>query len=507
MKILQGEQIREVDEFTIKNEPISSLNLMERAALQLFGWITGRFGRTEHFVVIAGPGNNGGDGLALARMLYLNEFSVDVYYVNFSEKKSADWEANFLRFENETGIKVKNIDTVDQLPVTDSEDIIIDGIFGSGLSRNVTGLAGEVIRKINDSEKNKVISIDIPSGLFCEDNGENDSKNIIQADYTLSFQFPKLSFMFADNEKFTGEWYVLPIGLHKDAIAGTHTDYSYTEISDIIPLVRTRNKFDHKGNFGHGLLISGSLGKMGAAVLGAAGAIRTGAGLLTCHIPGCGNTILQSSIPEAMISLDQEDNYIGGLPDMSNYSAVGIGPGLGVHEKTAEALHDLLFSVEKPLVIDADALNILSKNKKWLDILPEGTVLTPHVREFERLAGSARNCYDRLLQQVDFSRKHRCVVVLKGAYTSVTSADGRARFNSTGNPGMATGGSGDVLTGIILSLLAQGYEPDDAALFGVYLHGMAGDIAARKYSPESMMASDIINSIGEAYLKIRERVM
>lgn len=506
MKIFRSEHIREIDEFTIKNEPVSSLNLMERAALQLFGWITARFGRADHFMIFAGPGNNGGDGLALARMLSLNEFKVDVYYVNFTEKRSADWEANFTRLENETSVRVKYIDSAGQFPLITTDDIIIDAIFGSGLTRNASGLPGEVIKRINASEKNKVISVDIPSGLFGEDNGSNDRDSIIKADFTLSFQFPKLSFMFADNEDFPGDWYVMPIGLHKTAIARMQTDYSFLEISDISVLLKSRKKFDHKGTFGHGLFISGSFGKMGAAVLGAGGAVRTGAGLVTCHIPGSGNIVMQCSLPEAMVSIDNNDNHITALPDLSHYSAIGIGPGLGRHDETARVVHTLLHSATCPVVIDADAINILSENKDWLDILPSGTVLTPHVKEFERLAGPADSCYDRMLRQVEFSRKYNCIVVLKGANTSITSPDGKVRFNSTGNPGMATGGSGDVLTGIILSLLAQGYEPEDAAVTGVYLHGLAGDIAAKKLSPESLIASDIINNIGEAYIKIRERV-
>ncbi|HKK41949.1 MAG TPA: NAD(P)H-hydrate dehydratase [Bacteroidales bacterium] len=506
MKIFRSEQIREIDEFTIKNEPVSSVNLMERAALQLFTWLSGRFGRSDHFIVFAGPGNNGGDGLALARMLSLNEFDVDVYSLNFTEKRSPDWIANYKRLESETGVSVRNIDSAEEFPMITSGDLVIDAIFGSGLTRNAKGLPGEVIKYINGSDNKKVISVDIPSGLFGEDNGTNDTNCIIRADYTLSFQFPKLSFMFSDNAEFTGEWFVLPIGLHKAAISGTTTDFSFTELTDIVPLLRKRKKFDHKGSYGHGLMISGSFGKMGAAVLGAGGAVRSGAGLITCHIPACGNLIMQSALPEAMVNIDNNENHISGMPDLSSYSAIGTGPGIGRNAETASAIHALLQSADKPLVIDADAINILAENREWLTLLPGRTILTPHVKEFERLTGTAANCYDRLVRQVGFSAKYNCIVVLKGAHTSISSPDGNVRFNSTGNPGMATGGSGDVLTGIILSLLTQGYDPVDAAVAGVFLHGLAGDIAAEKLSPESMIASDIINNIGEAYLRIRERV-
>jgi hydroxyethylthiazole kinase-like uncharacterized protein yjeF len=504
MKIFRSDQIRAIDEFTIKNEPISSTDLMERAAMKLFSWIVGRFGRTEHFIFFTGPGNNGGDGLALARMLSRNEYSVEVYYVNISEKRSADWEVNLQRLEHEANINVVFLNSADQVPSITSDDIIIDGIFGSGLTRNVTGLAGEIIRKINSSDYKLIISIDIPSGLFGEDNKGNSYDNVIKANFTLSFQFPKLSFMFADNAPYLGEWHILPIGLHPDAILNTSTPYYYLENEDILTLLNKRKKFDHKGNFGHGLLISGSFGKMGAAVLGAGAAMRTGIGLITCHVPSCGNIIMQCSVPEAMVSTDKSDRYISSLPEIGAYDAIGIGPGLGTEPETMKAVHHLLAVCKKPLVIDADALNILSKNKDWLSMIPAGAVLTPHVKEFERLTGKTWDCFSRLHKQQEFSAKYNCIVVLKGAHTSVSSPENIVQFNSTGNPGMATGGSGDVLTGIILSLLAQGYNSYNAAVIGVYLHGVAGDAAAGKSSFESIIASDIINSIAEGFNKIRE---
>ncbi len=507
MKIFRSDQVREIDEYTIKNEPVSSISLMERAAMKLFGWIAERFGRSEHFAVFAGPGNNGGDGLALARMLFKNEYSVDVYYVNISDKRSSDWEENNRRLENETDVKIKFIDNLEQFPVLDSNVIIIDGIFGSGLSRNVTGFAGDIIRKINNIDRKQVLSIDIPSGLFGEDNDGNDRNNIIRADHTLSFQFPKLSFMFADNDRYVGEWHILPIALHRRIISSMDSAYGYLENDDIRHLLKNRNKFDHKGIFGHGLFISGSAGKMGAAVLGAGAAIHTGCGLVTCHTPASGGIVLQCSLPEAMISFDRNENLITSVPDTSAFSAVGIGPGIGTEKATAEALHSLLTDCSKPVVIDADALNILSMNREWFKLLPEGAVLTPHIREFERMTGPSSGCYERLQKQLAFSSQYNCIVVLKGAHSSVTSPSGLVRFNSTGNPGMATGGSGDVLTGIILSLLAQGYDSFDAAVTGVFLHGLAGDLAVSVSSPESVIASDIINKIGEAYNKIRESIL
>lgn len=502
MKIFRNEQIKEIDAFTIKHEPIDSIDLMERAAGQLYKWITVRFGRSEHFIVFTGPGNNGGDGLALARMLAENGYSVETYYINFTEKTSPDWEMNRKRIENTSNITLNYLTSADHLPVISSGDIVIDAIFGSGLTRPVEGLAEEVIKQINLSDSIKV-SIDIPSGLFSEDNGGNLYNSVVKADFTLSFHFPKLSFMFAENAPYLGDWYILPIGLDNNAIRNIVTPYSLLENSDVLPLIKERKKFDHKGNFGHGLLISGSLGRMGAAVLGAGAALRTGIGLITCHIPSCGCSVIQSALPEAMAIADRSEKYVSEIGNTDIFSAVGIGPGLGTETESQLAFFNLLTECKKPLVLDADALNILSMNKEWLSLLPPGTVLTPHPKEFERLAGKTLNGYARLEKQVEFSRKHNCIVVLKGANSSVTSPDGNVVFNSTGNPGMATGGSGDVLTGIILSLLSQGYAPYTAAVLGVYLHGLAGDIAAGESCYESIIASDIINCIGKAFNKIR----
>jgi hydroxyethylthiazole kinase-like uncharacterized protein yjeF len=503
MKIFTSEQIRKIDEYTIKNEPVASVDLMERAASRLFEWYVSRFGRSERILIFAGPGNNGGDGLALARMLAKDRYEPEVYYLRFSDTNSDDWKINSKRLEKETTVPFNIVENADQFPLTGTSDIIIDAIFGSGLSRPVEGLAAEVISQINNSGS-IVISIDTPSGLFGEDNSSNNPDHIIKADYTLCFQFPKLPFMFHENESFTGEWRILPIGLDTRAITGTYTPYTFLEKKQIAPLLKHRNKFDHKGNFGHGLLIGGSYGKMGAIVLGARAALRTGTGLITCHIPACGNLVMQGAVPEAMVIHDNSERFITDTVNTDPFNAFGIGPGMGTQKESHKALHDLLLSCKKPLVIDADALNILSLNKGWLSLLPEGTVLTPHPKEFERLAGKTDNSFARLKEQIGFSSKHNCIVVLKGAYTSVTSPGGEVSFNSTGNPGMATAGSGDVLTGMILSLLSQGYDPADAAVTGVFLHGLAGDMAVEKSSYESVIASDIINNIASAFNITRE---
>lgn len=377
----------------------------------------------------------------------------------------------------------------------------MDAIFGSGLTRPVDGLAAEIIKRVNKTECT-VVSVDIPSGLFGEDNSNNNPEAIVRAHNTLSFQFPKLAFMFSENARFTGDWLVLPIGLSNRAIAAKETPYYFLEYDFVSSLLKKRGKFDHKGNFGHGLLISGSYGKMGAALIGAKAALRSGIGLITCHIPSCGTNILQTYLPEAMLRSDKSEKLISEIKPDDRFVAVGIGPGIGTDPATQKAFHSFLLERNKPMVIDADGINILGINQKWLSVLPKDVILTPHVKEFERIAGKTVNSYVRLERAIDFSAAHNCILILKGAHSAVVTQDGKVYFNSTGNPGMATAGSGDALTGILLSLLAQGYAPENAAILGVFIHGLAGDIAAGKRGYESMIASDIIDCLGDAFKRL-----
>ena len=503
MKIFRCDQIKQIDEYTIINEPVASIDLMERAAGRLFEWYVERFERSRGIVIFAGPGNNGGDGLALARILHRNRFEPEVFYVHFTDKTTSDWEINRKRLEKETNVLFHVVKTPNDFPIINPGDIIIDAIFGSGISRPAEGIISEVINKINESGTT-VISIDIPSGLFGEDNRENNSGNIINAGYTLSFQFPKLSFLFPENEKYTGEWFILPIGLDSIAINNTETPFNLLEKKFVRMLLKKRYRFDHKGVFGHGLLVGGSYGKIGAVILGAKAALRTGAGLITCHIPAGGNNIIQSAFPEAMISQDPGEKSITGDPDTSRYDAVAVGPGMGTEPDTQQAFQRLLKNCRKPMVIDADALNIMAENKEWLSVIPPMTILTPHPGEFDRLAGKSADGYERLQKQKELSNRFNCIIVLKGAYTTISTPDGKVWFNNTGNPGMATAGSGDVLTGMILSLLAQDYDPVDASLTAVCIHGLAGDIAAEKSGYESLIASDIIEETGNAFKLIRK---
>lgn len=501
MKIFNTRQIKELDDLTIRNEPVSSADLMERAADQLMRWYLRYFARSSRVLIFCGPGNNGGDGLALARLLSANRYDTEVFFVSISGRTSDDWNHNFRRLEKETSVRFNTIGNIENFPFIGSDDVIIDAIFGSGLTRPADGLARQVIGKINESGA-VVISVDIPSGLFGEDNSSNNPESIIRADYTLSFQFPKLSFLFPENSGYTGEWHILPIGIDSNAIWETETPYNFVETGNVAALLKKRGKFDHKGKFGHGLLVAGSYGKIGAAVLGARAALRTGIGLITCHLPQCGYQVIQTSVPEAMASVDTNEFITTRIGSADLFDAVGIGPGIGTDAATQKTFHDLLSGKPRHLVIDADGLNILGLNRDWLELLPPGTILTPHIREFERIAGKTGNSFLQLERQTEFAAKHNCIVVLKGAHTSIATPHGRIYFNSTGNPGMATGGSGDVLTGMILALLSRGYPAEDAAVIGVFLHGFAGDIAAAKSGQESVIASDIIENTGNAFNKI-----
>ncbi|MBU0763612.1 MAG: NAD(P)H-hydrate dehydratase, partial [Bacteroidetes bacterium] len=475
---------------------------MERAATNLTKRIMSRYDRTKRFVIFAGPGNNGGDGLVVARLLSDKGYSVEVNVVQFTDRYSEDFSVNMERLRKQGVASLNFITSASGLPVIDKEEIVVDALFGSGLSRPLNGLPAETVRHINNSG-GIIIAVDVPSGLFGEDNSHNNREAIIKATTTFSFQFPKLSFFFPENYEYTGEWEVVPIGLHKEFIEKINAEYYFLTDNYINSLIPARKKFAHKGHFGHALLISGSYGKMGAAVLAAEACLRTGCGLLTGHVPKCGYTIFQTAVTEAMASVDPHERYITDLPDTGNYNAIGIGPGIGTDTETAEALHNLIRSSAGPMILDADAINILGMKKKWLAKLPPETILTPHPKEFERIAGKTGDHYSRNRLQLEMAMKYNIYIVLKGANTAVACPDGTCWFNTTGNPGMATAGSGDVLTGILLSLLSQGYKPKDAALTGVYLHGLAGDIAAKEFGQEAMIAGDITKNIGNAYKSLK----
>jgi ADP-dependent NAD(P)H-hydrate dehydratase / NAD(P)H-hydrate epimerase len=502
MKIFATEKIAEIDRFTMDNEPIAGIDLMERAANQMVHWLLAHISADRKLVVFAGPGHNGGDALAIARMMAGHAYRVEVFLLDFGKGLSGAPAINWQRLEEQKKVPLRKISHEKEIPAITESDVVIDGLFGSGLSRSLEGLPAAVVRQINQS-KATVVAVDIPSGLMGEDNSNNHSGNIVQADFTLTLQFPKISFFFAENEKYTGFWEVLPIGLHPEGIRLTPTDFYFTGPEDLSTMIPRRSRFAHKGTLGHALLIAGSYGKMGAAVLASRGCLRAGAGLLTTHIPGRGYPVIQTAVPEAMASVDPDGEMITQMPPPGKYTSVGLGPGLGTAEVTQRALLRLLEQADKPLVIDADALNILSEHPAWLKKVPPYSILTPHPGEFRRLAGESPHSWDQVMRLREFAVKYRLNVVLKGAFTTVASPAGKLFFNATGNPGMATAGSGDALTGIILGLLVQGLDPTTAARAGVYIHGLAADLAVKKYAEEALIAGDILDTLGEAFLKIK----
>ena len=503
MKIPDIKTARSADAYTIENEPISSVDLMERAATQAYFWLMRNLKSKEVSIkIFCGMGNNGGDGLVLARLLATQDIYAQVFILHVSENFSHDCEVNYERLKAIPEVPMYGIFSKDDFPKIDDNDIIIDALFGSGLNRPLEGVAAELVQHLNDNHAIR-IAIDIASGLNGDSLG-NPSSPIVHADYTLSMQFPKMAFFYQENEPFVGKWEVMDIKIHPDFIENLETSNLYTTADVIKPLLHKRGKHSHKGAYGHALLIAGSTGKTGAAMLASESCLRSGVGLLTTHLPKSATLPLQVYLPEAMMSVDESDCCFSQLPDLQPYNAIGVGPGLGKAPKTATALKLLIQNAKVPMVLDADALNIISENKTWLSFLPERTIITPHPKEFERLFGKTDNSAQRIELQCEMSVKHNIIIVLKGANTSITFPNGSCFLNSTGNPGMATAGSGDVLTGIILSLLAQRYTPEEAAIIGVFMHGKAGDFAASELGMESMIASDISKHIGKVFDFLRK---
>lgn len=503
MKIFPSSSIKKLDAYTIEHEPISSIDLMERAATALTKAITQRWTPQTPVIVFAGPGNNGGDALAVARMMAEKEYDVEVYLFNTKGELSADCQTNKEQIAAMRNVKFHEISTQFVPPTLTAEHLVIDGLFGSGLNKPLSGGFAAVVKYINSSPAT-VVSIDIPSGLMGEENTFNIKSNIIRADYTYSLQLPKLAFLFAENAEFVGKWELLDIQLSQEAIKQSETNYELTEAEDIRTLIKPRKQFAHKGNFGHALLIAGSKGMAGASILSARACLRSGVGLLTVHAPLCNCTILQTSVPEAMVESDADESCFAVPTDTDDYQAIAIGPGLGKSEETETALLEQLQHCQTPAVLDADALNILANHRHALTHLPKGSILTPHPKELERLVGKCQDSYERLTKACELAKNANVHIILKGAYSAIITPEGKCYFNPTGNPGMATGGSGDVLTGVILALLAQGYDTDAAARIGTYVHGLAGDVAQSKQGTIGLIASDIIDSLPAAWKLVSE---
>jgi len=497
MKILSAQDTREWDQYTIQNEPVSSLNLMERAAEKCVEWLLKKYPDTPSFAIFCGKGNNGGDGLAIARLLMAHQYDATVYVLEFGHKGTDDFQTNLARLNYLPNHDIHFIQTAQNFHPFKKGQVIIDALFGSGLNRKIEGITAALVAHINTSGC-EIVSIDLPSGLYVDSTSKGNIT--IHANHTLCFQSFKLAFLIAENAESTGEIHLLDIGLHHDFYQSLETKFELTDENIIRTIHKPRKTFAHKGNYGHSLLIAGSYGKIGAAVLSAKACLRSGTGLLTCHVPKCGYEILQTSVPEAMVVTDINSAFNSKIDDdLTKYEAIGIGPGIGTASETKMMLRDILDSYRSPVVLDADALNIIAAQKDLLKLIPGGSILTPHPKEFERLFGESADDFDRIQMAIEKAKELNCIIVLKGHHTFIATIDGHGFFNNTGNAGMATAGSGDVLTGILTGLLAQGYSSIETAVMGVYIHGLAGDLAAEKYSEEAMVAGDIVASLGKAF--------
>ncbi len=501
MKIFTSKQLKELDAYTIKHEPIDSYDLMERVAKAMTEEILQRFGTNRRIVVFAGSGNNGGDALAIARLLAGSGVSTEVFLFNIGSKISHECEKNAKRLDGVKNVKFTEITTQFEPVALSNNDIIIDGLFGTGLNKPLNGGFAGLVRYIN-SQPAYVISIDVPSGLMCEDNSFNIHQNIVRANMTLTVELPKLAFFFADMAGYLGEVVAIPINLSKEYIDTTATPFSTIGCEDVCGILKKRDAFAHKGTFGHAFLVAGCYGMAGASILSGKACLRSGVGKLTIHVPSCNKDILQQTVPEAVLTIDSGTRFFSNAENTMPYNAVAIGPGLGHFHDTDNAFIEQVRNCAAPLVIDADGLNILSEHKSWISQLPSKTILTPHPGEFVRLTESDNECYKMLMKARELAMQHQLYVILKGHYTFVNTPEGHTYINTSGNAGMATAGSGDVLTGILLSLLAQGYTQDEACRLGVFLHGLAGDLAAVRLGQESMLASDIIEGLPGAFQKL-----
>lgn len=500
IKIFSAKQINEADKFTIQQNAISSIDLMERAAEACANYFLDTIPSGISFAIFCGSGNNGGDGFAIARLLYNRGKNVEVYFAETGSNRSENNKVNFERLPAAFKREVIELNSTDKFPKLTPDFLIVDALLGTGNNRKTEGILLQLIQHLNKQVCNRV-AIDIPSGLFADQQTE-DLNAVVHCNQTITFQFPKQSFFYPEYAIAVGEFNVLDIGIHTDFIKSEPTKYALIEEQDIKAMLPSRSQFAHKGNFGHALLLAGSKGKAGAAILSARACMRSGAGLVSVNSSQACLIPIQTAVPEVMVEADNDENIITEFVIVEKYDVVGIGPGVGIDARTAQVLKQMIQEFKAPMVFDADAINILADNKTWLSFLPNGSILTPHIGEFRRLAGNINNPFDRTDAQIELAKKLNCYIILKGKFTAIATPDGKVFFNPTGNPGMATAGSGDVLTGIICGLLAQGFVSGKAAIVGVYLHGLAGDLAAEELTNYSLNAGDIIDHLPKAFKHI-----
>lgn len=504
MKLFTNEEIRAIDRYTIEVEGVSSLDLIERVAEGVADEICARWRPSKPTVIFAGPGNNGADALAAARLLCERGFHPAVYLFNIGgDKLSADCTAQRDRLVQAfPEADFHEVVSRFSLPEITQNTLVVDGLFGSGLREELQGGFKSLVQYIND-ESRTVVSIDIPSGMFGDWNPQMVNRNIVHATLTLAIQFPRISFFIPDNAELVGEWKVLDIGLSQKAIAATPASFCLVEKRDARRL-RRRAPFCSKADFGNGVLYAGSYGMMGAAVLSARGALRSGIGKLTVCAPKCAYEVLQTSVPEALYRYNRGDGQLVEIHPDRRFNAIAVGPGIGTNELTVKAVEAFLAAINQPVVLDADALNCIALKPSMLNTIPVLSILTPHAGEFDRMFGPQPSGEARLRKAIETAKFYNIILVLKGRYTAIVRPDGKVYFNSSGCPAMATPGSGDVLTGVILSLLAQGYSAELASILAVYIHGLAGEMAQGDEGEYGVTATDIANRLGRAIRDIMQ---
>lgn len=498
MKLFSAEQIYAADKFTIEKQKITTDELMERSAVQIFKWMHLRMqGAPVKIHLFCGIGNNGGDGIALARHLQEHGYNIVVYVVNYSTKRSKDFLINLDRLKDRK-IWPNFMDSDCEFPEIGVDDIIVDAIFGIGLNRAPADWVGKLIAHLHTS-KAFILSVDIPSGMY-SDRVPKEKDAVVKANFVLSFQTPKLVFFLPETGIFVDQWEVLDIGLDVEFLTKEETDYTLIGKNEVLPMYIPRRKFSHKGTYGHALIIGGSYGKIGAVKLASMAALKIGSGLVTSYVPTCGYDILQTALPEAMV-LTEGKTTISKIDFDITPTVIGLGMGMGIAPETIKGFAAFLKTNTLPLVIDADGLNILALQRELCSYLPKHSVLTPHPGELERLIGKWKDDFDKLDKVKAFSTEFDCIVIIKGSHT-ITVYQDKGFVNTTGNPGMATAGCGDVLTGIVTGLIAQGYEPVHAAIFGVYLHGKSADLRIEFTGYQSLIASDVSEGLAAAYLDL-----
>jgi NAD(P)H-hydrate epimerase len=471
LPLLTSAQIRQADAYTIANEPVTSVDLMERASKAFVGWFIDQFpDKKQSISVYCGTGNNGGDGLAIARLLNKHQYkNLDVKVARFSNNTSDDFNVNLQRLK-QTGISVTEINKGGDLPPEDST-IIIDALLGSGLNKALTDDYERLVKYINGLSKT-VVAVDVPTGFFSE--GEIlPGTTAIKADLVITFQQPKINFLLPESAPYINGWEVVDIGINEQYVQLLNSPYLFTEAKDISKMLKSRHRFSNKGTYGHALIIAGQAKTMGAALLCSSACVHAGAGLTTACVPESGLIALNTYLPEIMAIIRDDHN----MPDIEwdKFNSIAIGPGLGKGKDALALLSAIINNYKKPVVVDADALNLLGEHENFLQHLPAGSILTPHMKEFDRIFGEHKSWWHRLQTGMAQAQKLNLFIVLKNDYTITMTPDGEAYFNPTGNAAMATGGMGDVLTGVIAALLAQKYTPLQACLIGTYVHGKAGD--------------------------------